>query len=167
MGGKNESQIKTQITNELSTEIRNKTTNINRVKNEQELNSTMNQSSVIQGMNKMVLTAINKAVAKNQGDLLRSLAVSNTIAIGSAKGGGDFNISNVNQENVVQQEVIGNFVQSISAKIVSDMTTSITDQVDSVKNATKDTNISNSTTNDKKRSACRPFFIEFNTIASC
>jgi hypothetical protein len=33
MGGKNESQIKTQIRNELSTEINNKTTNINRVTN--------------------------------------------------------------------------------------------------------------------------------------
>ena len=33
MGGKNKSEIKTQITNELSTEINNKTTNINRVTN--------------------------------------------------------------------------------------------------------------------------------------
>jgi hypothetical protein len=33
MGGKNQSEIKTQITNELSTEINNKTTNINRVTN--------------------------------------------------------------------------------------------------------------------------------------
>jgi hypothetical protein len=33
MGGKNQSEIKTQITNELSVEINNKTTNINRVTN--------------------------------------------------------------------------------------------------------------------------------------
>jgi len=127
------------------------TTNINKVTNEQELNSAMNQSSVIGGMTKLVSNALNNAVAKNQSDLMRSLAVSNTLAIGNAKGS-SFNISNINQENVVQQEINGSFVQSISSKIITDITTNINDQVESIKKAIKDTNITNNTADTKQNS---------------
>lgn len=128
---------------------KNEVINKTKVTNEQELNSAMNQSSVIGGMTKLVSNAINKAVAKNQSDLMRSLAVSNTIAIGSAKGT-SFSISNVDQGNQVQQEINGTFVQSISSKIISDVTTNINDQVDSIKEATKDDQIKNITADDKK-----------------
>jgi hypothetical protein len=128
---------------------KNETINKTKVTNEQELNSAMDQSSVIGGMTKLVSNAINNAVAKNQSSLMRSLAVSNTIAIGSAKGT-SFSISNVDQGNQVQQEINGNFVQSISSKIISDVTTNISDQVNSIKDSTKDDKIQNITADDKK-----------------
>lgn len=128
---------------------KNEIINKNKVTNEQELNSAMNQSSVIGGMTKLVSNAINTAVAKNQSSLMRSLAISNTLAIGSARGT-SFNLSNIDQGNQVQQEINGNFVQSISSIIISDVTSNITDQVNSIKDATKDDQVKNLTSDDKK-----------------
>jgi thioredoxin 1 len=82
-------------------------------------------------MNKFLSSAINSAVNDNKADLLKSIAASNKIRIGSAStSAGGFTLTNIKQANKVDTTVEANFVQKIATKVVNDVGNKLKEAID-------------------------------------
>lgn len=103
------------------------------------IEKNIDQSKVIKGMTAMLSSAVTNAVSKNSADLLRSIAASNKIAVSGATGS-SFTLSNIKQQNTIQQETNANFVQQVTNKVMNDIGNKLAENIDMAsKQATSDT----------------------------
>ena len=87
----------------------------------------------------MVSSAVTNAVSKNSADLLRSIAASNKISVGSASGT-SFTLTKIKQTNTVEQETNANFVQQVTNKVINDIGSKLSESIDMAsKQASSDT----------------------------
>ncbi len=91
-----------------------------KIKDLKQIEKNIDQSKVMSGMTAMVSSAVTNAVNKNSADLLRSIAASNKISVGSASGG-SFTLKGVKQVNTIEQETNANFVQQVTTKVINDI----------------------------------------------
>lgn len=105
-----------------------KVENNTRVKDLKTFEEGIDQSKVVKGVASMLSSAVNKAVSNNTADLLRSIAASNKIQIGSVKGS-SFTLANIKQQNVISQETRGDFAQKVANKVVNDISNVMNDQI--------------------------------------
>jgi hypothetical protein len=100
----------------------------------------IDQSKVVGGMTQLLSNAITNAVSKNSADLTRLITISNEITLGDMTADGDVNIRNISQTTTIQQETQMKSVQEITNKVVTEIASSLTDQIDSAaKQATENT----------------------------
>jgi len=99
----------------------------------EEFNKNIDQSKVIQGMSKLISDAINDVVNKNSSDLLRTIAISNTLSISESQGD-SFTMSDINQSIEAETQVQADFVQEITTRIQNDIANKVKENID---NATK------------------------------
>lgn len=104
-----------------------------------DLQKDIDQSKVIKGMASLLSKSITEASSKNSGDLLRAIAASNSLSIGSVKGT-SFTLSNMNQSSTIDTAVKSSFVQNISNKISNDLSNSFKAQIESAANQTSKSN---------------------------
>jgi len=107
------------------------------VKDLKEFKDKIDQSKVVKGVSKMLSSAVNKAVSNNTAELLRSIAASNKIQIGSVKGS-SFTLSNIKQQNVISQETRGNFAQKVANKVVNDISNIMNEQIKEATSTNRD-----------------------------
>ena len=105
-----------------------------------EIEKNIDQSKVIEGAASFVTKAANKAAASNKADLVKALAASNRLSIGSAKSSsGGFTLKNIKQKSEVKSSTDANFVQKISNKISTDLSNNLKNEVkSSTKQLTED-----------------------------
>ena len=90
-----------------------------------ETTKDIDESMMIQNCAKLIKSAINEVVNKNQSALLQALAASNNISMSNATIKGDLNVTAITQANTVDITANANFAQ----KVKNDITTQITDEV--------------------------------------
>ena len=118
-----------------STKIKDTT----KIKDLKEIDKKIDQSKVIKGLTNMLSSAVTNAVNKNTAELLRSIAASNKISVGSAKGG-SYSFKKVKQTNIINQETNANFVQNVSTKVINDISAKLQENIDvAAKQASSDT----------------------------
>lgn len=118
-----------------STKLSDSTT----IKDLKTIEKNIDQSKVMKGMTAMLSSAITNAVNKNSADLLRSIAASNKISIGSATGT-SFTFTGIKQTNTIEQETNANFVQQVTTKIINDIGSKLKENIDMAsKQAVSDT----------------------------
>ena len=118
-----------------STKIKDTT----KIKDLKEIDKKIDQSKVIKGLTNMLSSAVTNAVNKNTAELLRSIAASNKISVGSAKGD-SFSYKKVKQTNIINQETNANFVQNVSTKVINDISAKLQENIDvAAKQASSDT----------------------------
>ena len=100
-----------------------------KIKDLKSIEKNIDQSKVMKGMTAMVSSAVTNAVSKNSADLLRSIAASNKISVGSASGT-SFTLTNIKQTNTVEQETNANFVQQVTNKVINDIGTKLQESID-------------------------------------
>ncbi len=100
-----------------------------KIKDLKEIEKNIDQSKVLKGMTKMISSAVNNAVSKNQADLLRSIAASNKINLKNAKGT-SFTFTKIKQSTTIDSNVQATFVQKIQNKIINDISNSLKEQID-------------------------------------
>jgi hypothetical protein len=100
-----------------------------KIKDLKTIEKNIDQSKVMKGMTAMVSSAVTNAVNKNSADLLRSIAASNKISVGSAKGT-SFTLSKITQSNTVSQETNANFVQQVTNKVINDIGSKLSESID-------------------------------------
>ncbi len=116
-----------------------KMTDSTKIKDLKTIEKNIDQSKVMKGMTAMVSSAVTNAVNKNSADLLRSIAASNKISLGSASGG-SFKLTNVKQINKIEQETTANFVQQVTTKVMNDIGSKLTENINmAAKQATENT----------------------------
>lgn len=109
------------------------------IKDLKEINKNIDQSKVMKGMSKIISDVVNDVVSKNSTDLMRTIAVSNKIAISGAKGG-SFSMKNITQSIKAETSVQADFAQKVSTKIQNEIANKIKDNIDSAtKQFDKDT----------------------------
>ena len=110
-----------------------------KIKDLKTIEKNIDQSKVMKGMTAMVSSAVTNAVSKNSADLLRSIAASNRISVGSASGT-SFTLTKIKQTNTVEQETNANFVQQVTNKVINDIGSKLSESIDmAAKQATSDT----------------------------
>jgi len=110
-----------------------------KIKDLKQIEKSIDQSKVMKGMTAMVSSAVTNAVSKNSADLLRSIAASNKISVGSASGG-SFKLTNVKQINKIEQETTANFVQQVTNKVMNDIGSKLSENINmAAKQATENT----------------------------
>lgn len=110
-----------------------------KIKDLKTIEKNIDQSKVMKGMTAMVSSAVTNAVSKNSADLLRSIAASNRISVGSASGT-SFTLSKIKQTNTVEQETNANFVQQVTNKVINDIGSKLSESIDMAsKQASSDT----------------------------
>lgn len=87
------------------------------------------QKKMIENLSKILNKSINDIFTKNSADLLRVIAISQTIDISGAEGQ-SFNFSNISQSSEVNSDVNADFVQNITNKIQNDITNDIVNNID-------------------------------------
>lgn len=103
------------------------------------IEQNIDQSKVMSGLTAMVSSAVTNAVNKNSADLLRSIAASNKISVGSASGT-SFTLTNIKQTNTIEQETNANFVQQVTTKVINDIGSKLAENIDMAsKQASSDT----------------------------
>jgi hypothetical protein len=109
------------------------TKNIKNKKSMQDLSESekkLDQSKVIEGAATFVTKAVNKAASSNKADLMKTLAASNRLNIGSAKSSdGGFKLTNISQLSKIESKTDANFVQKIANKITTDIANNMKDEV--------------------------------------
>jgi hypothetical protein len=101
-----------------------------RIKDMKEINKNIDQSKVIKGMSKLISDVVNDVVSKNSVDLMRSIAVSNKIAISGAKSS-SFSFKNIDQRVQAETKVQADFAQKVATKIQDEIANKIKDNIDS------------------------------------
>ena len=110
-----------------------------KIRDIQTIEKNIDQSKVMKGLTAMVSSAVTNAVNKNSADLLRSIAASNKISVGSASGT-SFTLSNIKQTNTISQETNANFVQQVTTKVINDIGSKLSENIDmATKQASSDT----------------------------
>lgn len=110
-----------------------------KIKDLKSIEKNIDQSKVMKGMTAMVSSAVTNAVSKNSADLLRSIAASNKISVGSASGT-SFTLTKIKQTNTVEQETNANFVQQVTNKVINDIGSKLAENIDmAAKQASSDT----------------------------
>jgi hypothetical protein len=107
-----------------------KLTDSTKIKDLKEINKNIDQNKVIGGMSKMISDVINDVVSKNSSDLLRTIAVSNKIAISGAKGA-SFSFKNISQTVQMETKVEADFAQKIASKIQNEIANKVKDNINS------------------------------------
>ncbi len=116
-----------------------KMTDSTKIKDLKQIEKNIDQSKVMKGMTAMLSSAVTNAVNKNSADLLRSIAASNKISVGSASGT-SFTLTNIKQTNTIEQETNANFVQQVTTKVMNDIGTKLQENINmAAKQATEDT----------------------------
>jgi hypothetical protein len=109
-----------------------------KVKDLKTIENKIDQSKVMKGMTALLSSAITNAVNKNSADLLRSIAASNKISVGSATGS-SFTFTKIKQTTTIQQETNANFVQQVTTKVINDIGAKLKENINmSSKQATSD-----------------------------
>lgn len=138
----------TLIENFLDAGNSSKLIDTTKIKDLKNIETNINQSKVISGLTSLLSSAVTNAVSSNSADLLKSIAVSNTISVSGASGS-SFTLSKISQSNVVSQETNANFVQQVTTKVINDISNSLKENIDSAtKQASSD--IKNITSDEKK-----------------
>jgi hypothetical protein len=128
-----QSKLNNKIIENFGVDIGNSTTTKDSTKKEDisEDEKTINRNKQVNGMNKFLSSAINSAVNDNKADLLKSIAASNKIKIGSAStSAGGFTLSNIKQANKVDTSTEAKFVQKIATKVVNDVGNKLKEAID-------------------------------------
>jgi hypothetical protein len=116
-----------------------KISDTSKIKDLKTIEKNIDQSKVIKGMTAMVSSAVTNAVSKNSADLLRSIAASNRISVGSASGS-SFTLTQIKQTNTIEQETNANFVQQVTNKVINDIGSKLQENIDAAaKQAASDT----------------------------
>jgi len=101
-----------------------------KIKDLKEINKNIDQSKVINGMSKLISDVVNDVVSKNSADLMRTIAVSNKIAITGGKGV-SFSFKNIIQSVQMETNVEADFTQKIAVKIQNEIANKVRDTIDS------------------------------------
>ena len=107
-----------------------KLTDSTKIKDLKEINKNIDQSKVIKGMSKMLSDVVNDVVSKNSAELMRTIAVSNKIAISGAKGA-SFSFKKITQSVQMETKVEADFAQKVTTKIQNEIANKIKDNIDS------------------------------------
>lgn len=120
--------------------------NNTRIKDLRNIEKNINNSAVVSGMTKMLSSVITDVASDNKSDMVKLIAISNTINIGKAKGG-DFEMSNIKQTIKIDETLNATVAQDIKAKIINDISKNISKKIENVaKNVMDTTNTENNTT---------------------
>jgi hypothetical protein len=95
----------------------------------EQINKNIDQNKVIEGMSKIINKSINNVVNKNSTELLRIIALSNTMNITGATGA-SFSFNNIDQSVNVDSKIESIFVQNTSLKIQNDISNEIENNID-------------------------------------
>ena len=117
------------------------------VKNAKEIEKSIDNKTVVKGMEKMLSSVLNDVANENMAELTKLIALSNDLSIDGADVDGDINLTNINQDITVDSETSIKASQKIQNKI----TTSISKKLDDkMKNVVKQLNEKSIKVQEKK-----------------
>ena len=122
---------------------KSKTTENTLVKNSKELEKNINQSTVVDGVAKMLGAVLNEVANENNAELSQMIALANEISITNVDAGGDFVMAGVNQESTSDTDTNIKAAQKIKTKISSDISKKVASNVTKIFDTVKDKQISN------------------------
>jgi hypothetical protein len=111
----------------------------------QEIDKKIDKSKVIAGMAKLMSNAVATTVSKNNADLMKLIKISNEINLENISTGGDFIISGTKQTTNIEQDVKMVSAQTITNKIVNDITKNL---LENINMAAEETNINKKSLTD-------------------
>lgn len=125
-----------------------KLTDSTKIKDLKNINKNIDQSKAITGMSKLISDVINDVISKNSAELMRTIAVSNKIAISGAKGS-SFSFKKITQSITAETSVQADFAQKVSTKIQNEIANKIKDNIET---ATKqfDKDVKKAVTDEKE-----------------
>jgi hypothetical protein len=119
-------------------DVANKT-NVNNSKNIKqldEINETIDRSTVINSLTKLMSNVINEVTSENISELAKSISLSNKINISKIKAK-NVTLSNISQVGEIDTEVTAEFIQKIETKIRNDISKKIDDKISNIVDSSK------------------------------
>ena len=103
--------------------------NNKKVNNTKDINTNIDQSKVIKGVNKLITNVVNEVMNNNKAELTQALAVSNKINISNLKSKGDITIENISQRSDANQQLKMQSIQTTINKVANELNNKITEQI--------------------------------------
>ena len=114
-------------------------TNVNNSKNYNtlsEVEKSIDRSTMIKGLTKLVSDSITTVTAQNTSELAKSIALSNKLNISKIKAT-NVSLTNITQSVKVDSETSANFVQKIQGKVKNEISKTISDKISKLVDTSK------------------------------
>jgi hypothetical protein len=103
--------------------------NNKKINNTKDINTNIDQSKVIKGVNKLITNVVSEVMSNNKAELTQALAISNKISISNLRSTGDIVIENVSQRTDSNQQLKMQSVQTTINKVTNELNNKITEQI--------------------------------------